>query len=166
MRCIYCGDERTHVTRTTPLEDNTTRREHRCRVCKNKWYTRERVETIKLFVLKSTGIKEPYNPTKLRESIEVAAGKPGGKHSRLRVNAIDSILGSVEGKIVGLARQRGTMEIDSKEIGKLVLEELRDKDYGAFLRYLSVFSNEILQNEELRTLIDQKFAKGIGDTID
>lgn len=166
MRCVYCGEDKTRVTRTTPMDDNTTRRELKCAVCGNKWYTREQVETLGLFVRKSTGHKEPYHQTKLRESIELAAGKAEGKHRLLRTNAIDSILGAVEGEIVSFARRHNTTEIESKEIGKMVLKELRDKDFGAFLRYLSVFSSQILQDDQLRTLIDKKYGKGMADNTD
>lgn len=160
MQCVYCGAD-TRVTRTTEIDDNTTRRERRCKDknCGKKFYTLEHMDSPWLFIRKSTGNRENYQQHKLRESVVIAAGKPETRI--LKGNSIDSIVGTVERGIIALASQRQTPEINSKEIGKLVLKELREADFGAFLRYLSVFSTEIQQDDELRKLIDKKYGQGV-----
>src|SRR5262249_19598962 len=118
MRCPFCGNPDTQVKDSRPSEDNTAIRRRRvCPVCGGRFTTFERVQLRELTVVKKSGRREPFDRAKLERSIEVALRKRPVDRER------------VERMINGIVRQleqSGDSDVPSGEIGKLVMEGLKN----------------------------------------
>jgi transcriptional repressor NrdR len=131
MRCPYCGAADTQVKDSRPTEDdNAIRRRRSCVECGGRFTTFERVQLRELTVLKRSGRKVPFDRDKLVRSVQVALRKRPVEPER------------VERMISGIVRQlesRGEQEIPAEEIGKLVMDGLKNIDAVAYVRFASVY---------------------------
>jgi transcriptional regulator NrdR family protein len=108
---------------------------------------------VRCDVRKKNGDRQNYDRSRLRRSLVQAAGS--GKHRQIRDHQIDELLRDIEAQIWRQLQTSTDNTVSSTEIGLIVLEELRRADYGAFWRYLSVFSSEIFKDDNLRELGDE-----------
>ncbi|WP_138379890.1 transcriptional regulator NrdR [Luteithermobacter gelatinilyticus] len=133
MRCPFCGNDDTQVKDSRPTEDNSAiRRRRSCSACGARFTTFERVQLRELTVLKKNGQRVPFEREKLERSIRLA----------LRKRPVDEE--KVERMINGIVRQlesMGESEIESKQIGKLIMEGLGNLDKVAYVRFASVYKN-------------------------
>lgn len=131
MRCPYCAGENTQVKDSRPTEENAAIRRRRvCPDCGGRFTTFERVQLRELVVVKRSGRKVPFDRNKLATSIQIA----------LRKRAIDPE--RVERMISGIVRQLeslGDVEVQSEQIGELVMEALKGLDPVAYVRFASVY---------------------------
>jgi transcriptional repressor NrdR len=131
MRCPYCGATDTQVKDSRPTEDdNAIRRRRNCVECGGRFTTFERVQLRDLTVLKRSGRKVPFDRDKLVRSVQVALRKRPVEPER------------VERMISGIVRQlesRGEQEIPAEEIGRLVMDGLKNLDAVAYVRFASVY---------------------------
>ena len=127
MRCPFCkaDDDKVVDTRTTP-ESHSIRRRRECLSCGRRFTTYERVAPT--FVRKRDGRLEPFDPDKIRRGLENAlADRP------LPTGTVDALVERGEGFA------RSSTEVSAEEIGRIVLEGLRDVDQVAYLRFASVY---------------------------
>ncbi len=133
MRCPFCQNEDTQVKDSRPTEDKSSIRRRRfCPGCGARFTTFERVQLRELTVLKKTGRKVPFERNKLERSLDIA----------LRKRPVDPE--QVERMINGIVRRlesMGESEIETDQIGKLVMEGLESLDQVAYVRYASVYRN-------------------------
>ncbi len=128
MLCPYCGADDTRVVDSRPAEGGSTiRRRRECESCQNRFTTYERREYA-LVVRKRDGSAEPFSPAKVVSGVSRAmAGR-------------DVVPGTLEGlarTIEAFAEEDGP-EVSSAEIGRRVLDALRELDEVAYLRFVSV----------------------------
>ncbi len=128
MLCPYCGADDTRVVDSRPAEGGSTiRRRRECESCQNRFTTYERREQA-LVVRKRDGSAEPFSPAKVVSGVSRAmAGR----------DVVPGTLEGLAGAIEAFAEEHGP-EVDSAEIGRRVLEALRDLDEVAYLRFASV----------------------------
>jgi len=133
MRCPYCNDEDTQVKDSRPTEDNSViRRRRSCIQCAARFTTFERVQLRDLMVKKRDGKKVEFDRDKLARSIIVSFRKRPFEDER------------IEKMITGLVRRlesSGDSEIESSEIGELVMDTLSAIDQVAYVRFASVYRN-------------------------
>ncbi|MCK0070410.1 MULTISPECIES: transcriptional regulator NrdR [Kordiimonas] len=133
MRCPFCQHEDTQVKDSRPTEDKSSIRRRRfCPGCGARFTTFERVQLRELTVLKKTGRKVPFERDKLERSLDIA----------LRKRPVDP--DQVDRMINGIVRRlesMGESEIESDQIGTLVMEGLQNLDQVAYVRYASVYRN-------------------------
>jgi transcriptional repressor NrdR len=133
MRCPYCGADDTQVKDSRPTEDGAAIRRRRvCVECGGRFTTFERVQLRDLTVLKKSGRRVPFDRDKLMRSVQVALRKRPVEPER------------VERMVSGIVRQlesRGEQEIPSQDIGRLVMEGLKNLDDVAFVRFASVYQD-------------------------
>lgn len=133
MRCPYCGSLDTQVKDSRPTEDSAVIRRRRvCPNCNERFTTFERVQLRELTVLKRSGRRVGFDRDKLLRSVEVS----------LRKRPVDSE--RIERMISGIVRKLESMgenEIASSVIGELVMEELKQLDDVAYVRFASVYRN-------------------------
>ncbi|MEL6111468.1 MAG: transcriptional regulator NrdR [Pseudomonadota bacterium] len=133
MRCPFCGCEDTQVKDSRSAEDGSSiRRRRQCSRCAGRFTTFERVQLRELIVLKSSGRRAPFDRDKLLRSISIATRKRNIDPER------------VEQMISGIVRRleaSGESEIESSQIGQLVMDALAQLDDVAFVRYASVYKN-------------------------
>lgn len=116
-------------TRESESED-TIRRRRRCQYCHQRFTTYERIEYAPS-VVKSDGAREDYDRGKVEASMKLALRKRPVPKA-----ALEEALRSIESALM-----RGGREIASARIGELVMDQLRDLDRVAFIRYASVYRN-------------------------
>src|SRR5271166_1493323 len=133
MRCPYCGGLDTQVKDSRPTDDSSSIRRRRvCPDCGGRFTTFERVQLRELTVLKKSGRRAPFERDKLMRSLEIALRKRPVEPER------------VERMVNGIVRQlesQGENEIQSEQIGELVMEGLRALDSVAYVRFASVYRN-------------------------
>lgn len=106
------------------------RRRRECLSCNERFTTFESAELVMPRVIKSDGRREPFNEEKLRSGFVRALEK-----RPVATEQIDNAVNRVMKRI----RAKGERDFSSQEIGNLVMEELRDLDQVAFVRFASVY---------------------------
>lgn len=133
MKCSVCGNLESRVVDSRQSEDGAKiRRRRECLKCGTRFTTYEEIETVPLMVVKRDKSREPFDREKLRGKIQRACVKRPVSTER-----IDQLLFEIE---TYFANQM-TKEIPSAEIGRLVLEKLRDIDEVAYIRFASVYKD-------------------------
>jgi len=133
MRCPFCGVEDTQVKDSRPAEDGAAiRRRRSCPACNNRFTTFERVQLRELTVLKSDGLREPFDREKLARSIRVALRKRPVDEDR-----IERLVNQIQRKL----EMEAEGEVTSRQIGEIVMLTLRDVDQVAYVRFASVYRN-------------------------
>ncbi|MBQ3781869.1 MAG: transcriptional repressor NrdR [Lachnospiraceae bacterium] len=131
MKCPFCGKENTRVIDSRPSDDDSSiRRRRQCDGCMKRFTTYENVEVLPVVVIKKDQTREPYDRVKLREGIFRSCIK-----RPISMEQQDNILDKIENTIF----ERESKEIPTVEIGEMVLEQLRDLDAVAYIRFASVY---------------------------
>lgn len=131
MQCPFCNAADTRVIDSRLAEDGTqVRRRRECAVCKGRFTTFERAALAMPNIIKRGGSPEPFDEDKLRRGFESALYK-----RPVSPDAIDHALESVMRKL----RQSGEREVPSRQVGEWVMEELRDLDHVAYVRFASIY---------------------------
>ncbi len=131
MKCPYCGEENTKVIDSRPAEENNAiRRRRQCEVCKKRFTTYEKVESIPLIVIKKDNIREPYD----RSKIEAGILRPCHKRP-VSYEQIVSAVEDVENAVFNMEQK----EVSSAVIGELVMDRLKKLDQVAYVRFASVY---------------------------
>ena len=119
MRCPFCGHFDSQVKDSRPTEDNAAIRRRRfCSECGSRWTTFERVQLRELTVVK----------------------KEGGKALRKRPveqDRVERIVNSIQRQL----EASGEVEIPTKAIGQMVMDNLRELDQVGYVRFASVYRN-------------------------
>ena len=155
MRCPFCSSEDTQVKDSRQAEDNSAvRRRRQCGSCAGRFTTFERVQLRDLIVVKKSGRRTPFDRDKLARSVSLALQKRPVEPER------------IEQMISGVVRQleaAGVTDINSDQIGELVMEGLSNLDKIAYVRYASVYKDfratedfgAFIQEEKLATEGDE-----------
>lgn len=146
MRCPFCGFEDTRVIDSRLAnEGDQVRRRRRCGQCDERFTTYEMAELTMPRVIKTNEAREAFNDDKLREGLLRALEK-----RPVSLDQMEGALSRIRKKLlIG-----GDREVPSSRIGDLMLEELRQLDEVAYIRFASVYQrfNDI---EEFRHMIDR-----------
>lgn len=150
MKCPFCGVENTKVIDSRPAEDNNAiRRRRQCDKCIKRFTTYEKIEAIPLVVVKKDNIREPFDRSKIESGVFRSC------HKRpISVVQITRLVDDVENKILNMEER----EIASKRIGELVIENLKELDPVAYVRFASVYREFKDVNtfmDELKKILDQ-----------
>jgi transcriptional repressor NrdR len=129
MQCPLCKKSDTSVLDSRD-EISFVRRRRECLSCSYRFTTYERTESPKFKVLKRNNIREEYCRPKLQKGIELALEKRPFSESQ-----ISDIVTEIEHDIIKL----GKKEVNSKDIGNIVIKKLKAIDGVAYLRFLSVY---------------------------
>ena len=151
MRCPYCqGTEDRVVDSRSSREGGAVRRRRECVNCSRRFTTYEYVEERQLQVVKRDGTIETFDRRKLLRAIRLASVKRD-----ITNEEIEALVAEVEDELL----KRGLDEVQSNEIGELVMDRLKTRDHVAYVRFASVYRN--FQDidefyEELRELSARK----------
>lgn len=143
MKCPYCSDDNTRVIDSRPADDNTAiRRRRQCDVCGKRFTTYEKVEAIPLMVIKKDRTREPYDREKLMQGIIRSC------HKRpVSMDRIENCVNEIESEIYNME----TREIDSTDIGSIVMDKIKDLDGVAYVRFASVYR----EFKDVNTFMDE-----------
>jgi transcriptional repressor NrdR len=142
MHCSKCGKDESKVIESRDT-GSSIRRRRECIECGNRYTTYERIERPNLAVLKSSGSRELFDREKLKRAIFNSVGKfiNGEIETEEIVSGIEDALYSL-----------GESEVQSRQIGELVLSELAKRNEVAFVRFASVFRQFKDADEFVETL--------------
>ena len=133
MKCPYCGSFETKVLDKRETDGRSvTRRRREClaSTCAKRFTTYERAEVLDLFVIKKDQRREAFNRGKLRRNLMKACEK-----RPISQETIDHLIGEIEQQLISKRKS----EIDSRLIGELVMDILKDTDKVAYIRFASVY---------------------------
>jgi len=133
MRCPFCGSDDTQVKDSRPTEDNATiRRRRYCTSCGSRFTTFERVQLRELTVVKKDGDKAPFDRDKVMRSLKIALRK-----RPVNEDKIERVVNGIQRRLETL----GETEIPTKVVGEMIMDNLRDLDTIAYVRFASVYRN-------------------------
>ncbi|MDR2546465.1 MAG: transcriptional regulator NrdR [Lachnospiraceae bacterium] len=143
MKCPFCGHENTRVIDSRPaLDSNSIRRRRICDECEKRFTTYEKVETIPLIIIKKDNNRETYDRSKIEAGVLRAC------HKRpISAQRISKIVEEVEAEIFS----REEKEIESRIVGELVMNKLKDVEAVAYVRFASVYR----EFKDINTFMDE-----------
>ena len=131
MKCMYCGCIESKVVDSRTSEDGTSiRRRRECINCGRRFTTYETVENTPIFVIKSGGARQAFDPNKIKAGIIKACEK-----RPVPMMKIDKLCEDIRKQVYNSMEQ----EITSKEIGEMVMKGLMSLDEVAYVRFASVY---------------------------
>ena len=131
MRCPKCGCQDNKVIDSRASREGATiRRRRECAGCHHRFTTYEEVEHEGLMILKRDGRREEFSREKLLSGIKKACQK-----RPISPKAIDDLVYH----IVAVVMEKFEGEVSGEEVGKLVMEGLRELDDVAYVRFASVY---------------------------
>ncbi len=146
MRCPFCTHEDTKVIDSRLVaEGGQVRRRRECLSCAERFTTYETAELLMPRVIKSNGSREPFDEDKLRAGVLRALEKRA-----VSVEKIEAVIGDIK----RVLQARGEREIQSLAIGELVMEQLKNLDHVAYVRFASVYRS-FQDLNEFRAEIDR-----------
>jgi transcriptional repressor NrdR len=129
MICPYCGFDESNVLESREAEEGkATRRRRECVKCGKRFTTYERVENVDLKVIKKSGKVENYSREKLEKCFEKACW-------RMSQEEREKMIDEIEMKLLNWK----SVEIPSREIGKMIMEKLKGVDPIAYIRFATVY---------------------------
>ncbi len=131
MRCPFCGDPDTKVIDSRLAgEGSQVRRRRECTACGERFTTYETAELVMPRIVKSDGTREPFNEDKLLTGVLRALEK-----RPVETEAVEAAISRIQRRLQAC----GEREIPSRQLGEWVMDELRDLDQVAYVRFASVY---------------------------
>jgi len=158
MRCPFCNLSDTQVIDTRVQEEgDVVRRRRRCPGCDRRFTTFERAELLMPAVVKRNGTRIDFDIAKLQASMKLALRK--------RPVSTDQMDSAVE-RICDKLLHCGQKEVSSRFIGDLVMEELRNLDKVAYVRFASVYRSFEDVGEFVKAIHEFEASGGRDDASD
>lgn len=131
MQCPFCQHPNNRVLESRSAEGGRSiRRRRECLECKRRFTTYERIEYVPITVIKRSGDRESFDRSKVLRGMVHACEKTGVSSHNL-----EALVDDIEAEL----QQRARREVDSQEIGELVLARLRRVSEVAYVRFASVY---------------------------
>ncbi|WP_095499614.1 transcriptional regulator NrdR [Paraferrimonas haliotis] len=131
MHCPFCAANDTKVIDSRLVADgHQVRRRRSCNVCSERFTTFETAELVMPRIIKHDGSRQPFDEDKLRNGIQRAVEK--------RPVSMEQIEKSIS-RIKSELRATGEREVDSSMVGNLVMDQLKELDKVAYIRFASVY---------------------------
>jgi transcriptional repressor NrdR len=143
MRCPYCRLDNDRVTDSRACEDGyAIRRRRQCVNCHRRYTTYERLEEVAIKVIKKDGNRVPFDRAKIKAGLEKACWK-----RPIREDQLEAAVSAVEREVY----DRFDSEIETRDLGEIVIEQLRKLDQVAYVRFASVYR----QFKDARDFVDE-----------
>ena len=131
MKCPSCSIEDSKVVDSRPIQRGEgIRRRRECNACNFRYTTYEYVLENPVKVIKKSGEREEYDRAKLEKSFSIACEK-----RPIPEEKIQQAINRIEEKISNISN----IEIEAYQVGGLVMDELKEIDKVAFIRFASVY---------------------------
>ena len=131
MHCPFCADKETKVIDSRLVADgDQVRRRRECLKCGERFTTFETAELVLPRVIKRNGNSQPFDEDKLRSGLNRALEK-----RPVSLEVVESTINRIKHKL----RATGEREVKTRDVGEIVMEELRNLDEVAYVRFASVY---------------------------
>lgn len=143
MKCPFCSFGESKVVDSRSTDDNTTiRRRRECLSCSKRYTTYEKVEDIPILVVKRDATRENFNKEKIINGLITACQKRPISRKQIEDIAED-IEKSISNKMI--------TEVNSKDIGEMVMKRLKKIDEISYVRFASVYR----EFKDIKTFLDE-----------
>ena len=130
MQCPWCLADDDRVIDSRQAEEGAAiRRRRECLGCGHRYTTFERIDEVPLMVVKRSGLREPFDRTKVVDGLRAAT-----KNRPVTDAQLDQVVQEIEDSL----REAGTVPT-TEQVGLAVLERLQYLDEVAYLRFASVY---------------------------
>lgn len=131
MKCPFCDSPDTKVIDSRPTEEgHAIRRRRGCDKCNRRFTTYEKVEETILMVVKKDGRREAFDRSKILNGIIKACEK-----RPVSMAQMEEIVNEIERTISNSMEK----EVESYDIGEMIMNQIRDIDEVAYVRFASVY---------------------------
>ena len=131
MKCPYCLADNDRVLDSRASHDGfAIRRRCECLGCKRRYTTYERIEATTVKIVKKDGTREPFDHLKIKQGLEKACWKRPVSDMQL-----EAVIAAVENEL----EANFESEVESRHVGEMVMQHLRDLDEVAYVRFASVY---------------------------
>lgn len=143
MKCPYCGYTESRVIDSRPADDDLSiRRRRECLSCGKRFTTFETIEHVQLVVIKRDGSRQAFDRSKILNGLLKSCEK-----RPVTARQMEDIADEIEQQL----QNRLTREVESREIGELVMDRLREVDEIAYIRFASVYR----QFQDISSFLDE-----------
>lgn len=143
MKCPFCNYNDTKVIDSRGQDDNSViRRRRLCDSCGKRFTTYERIDRIPITVIKRDGTREIFDKNKIISGIMKSCNK-----RPVTVQQMEALVDDIENVLMG----SGDREVESKTLGNMVMDRLKELDEVAYVRFASVYR----QFKDINTFIDE-----------
>ncbi|NQY34498.1 MAG: transcriptional regulator NrdR [Alteromonadaceae bacterium] len=151
MHCPFCGAVDTKVIDSRLVSGgHQIRRRRECTACHERYTTFESAELVMPRLIKRDGSRDPFNEDKMRNGLVRALEK-----RPVSTEQVEQAINYVKSQL----RATGEREVSSELLGNLIMEQLKELDKVAYVRFASVYrSFEDIREfgEEIARLSDEK----------
>lgn len=131
MYCPFCSAVDTKVIDSRLVSDgHQVRRRRECLACHERYTTFETAELLMPRIVKRDGSREPFNEDKMRNGLIRALEK--------RPVSVEQVELSIN-KVKSHLRATGEREVSSEMLGNIIMEQLKELDKVAYVRFASVY---------------------------
>lgn len=142
MQCPYCNYKESKVIDSRHTDSKSIRRRRECESCKKRFTTYEKIETTPVMVIKKDNSRQCFDREKIKNGILKACEK-----RPVPMEKIENILVYIENEI-----NKGFIEeIETEKIGEMVMEQLKNLDEVAYVRFASVYR----QFKDINTFVNE-----------
>ncbi len=150
MYCPFCANDDTRVVDSRVVEEGAAvRRRRECEACSKRFSTYERVELRLPLVIKKDGTRQSFDLEKIRSGMQKALEKRPVSAAQLE-HGMNAVLRAVQ--------ESGKSEIAVGALGEFVMEQLRELDGVAYVRFASVY-REFKDVDEFLTAVKTAMEK-------
>lgn len=143
MKCPYCGFEESKVIDSRPADEGERiRRRRECLSCAKRFTTHEVIETVPIIVVKRDKSREVFDRNKLTAGFLRACEK-----RPVSIDQIEKMVDAIESKLQSSLDR----EVTSGYIGELAMDQLKNIDEVAYVRFASVYR----QFKDINTFMEE-----------
>jgi len=131
MKCPFCSHKEDKVVDSRSSgEGRSIRRRRECLKCRKRFTTYENVEETSLTVIKKDGRREAFDRKKILAGIKKACEK-----RPIGIQQLEELADKIEHTL----QAKFDKEVETTQVGELVMELLYDMDEIAYVRFASVY---------------------------
>lgn len=142
MLCPYCNYKESKVIDSRHTDGQSIRRRRECESCKKRFTTYEKIEFTPIMVIKKDNSRESFDRNKIKNGILKSSEK-----RPISIEQVEEIVLYIENDI----NRSYISEIESKKIGEMVMDKLKDMDEVSYVRFASVYR----QFKDINTFVNE-----------
>lgn len=142
MQCPYCNYKESKVVDSRHTDSNSIRRRRECESCKKRYTTYETIETTPIMVVKKDNTREYFDREKIKNGLIKSCEK-----RPVSIQQIEEVVSFIENEI----NKNYMTEVETKIIGEMIMDKLKDIDEVSYVRFASVYR----QFKDINTFVNE-----------
>lgn len=142
MQCPYCNYKESKVVDSRHTDSNSIRRRRECESCKKRYTTYETIETTPVMVIKKDNTREYFDREKIKNGLIKSCEK-----RPVSIEQIEGVVSYIESEI----NKNYMTEIETRIIGEMIMDKLKDIDEVSYVRFASVYR----QFKDINTFVNE-----------